>query len=189
MYHLRSRHQTGSADFPHPAFTQTRATEQYADRSQLSSAAKPRSKISIVSRLTAGVRKGTFVQAEFLSSDSACLRPGPFAPRSLPAWPLPMSQPGSRPEAHQGYEFPWRVDLTRATPQAIPPGPPGFSTDLSPRAIRSTPESPTAARTHCFTIGGRLRHVAQLGRSRLHNEAESVHLRYRSRVRLDQRRR
>jgi hypothetical protein len=28
-------------------------------------------------------------------------------------------------------------------------------------------------RTHCFATGGRLRHVVQLGRSRLLNEAES----------------
>src|ERR1035441_1353454 len=37
----------------------------------------------------------------------------------------------------------------------------------------TTPESPVAACTHCFTTGVRLHHVWQFGRSQLHNEAES----------------
>jgi len=35
------RRQTGRADFPHPAFTQTLAPEQYVPQSQLTLAAKP----------------------------------------------------------------------------------------------------------------------------------------------------
>jgi hypothetical protein len=78
--------QTGRADFPHPAFTQTLAAQQYAGtQGRLSSAAKPRSKMRTVPNLRAGFRRGTRAQAEFPPSDSACLRPGRFAPRSLPA--------------------------------------------------------------------------------------------------------
>jgi hypothetical protein len=50
----------------------------------------------------------------------------------------------------------------------------------------TTPESPVIAHSHCFTTGDRLHHVVQLGRSHLLNEAESVRLRYGSRVRLRQ---
>lgn len=50
----------------------------------------------------------------------------------------------------------------------------------------TTPESPVTARTHCFITDSRLHLVVQLGHSRFSNEAESVRLRYGSRVRLRQ---
>ena len=178
-----SPHQTGHADFPHPAFTQTLATQRYAGRrTDLARRPKPRSKMGTVPNLTAGFRRGTRVQAEFPPSDSACLRSGPFAPRSLPASPLLRAGPTPAPGHSRVMHSPAVLAHSRA--------PPGWVSQV-PRLIcphapsPTTPESPMVACTHCFTIGGRLHHVWQLGRSRFCvTRPNRVRLRYGSRVRL-----
>jgi hypothetical protein len=49
---------TGREDFPHPALTQTLATQQYADRNRLSWAAQPRSKMRTVPQPCGGFSVG-----------------------------------------------------------------------------------------------------------------------------------
>jgi len=51
----------------------------------------------------------------------------------------------------------------RALASATPPGLPGSSTDLSPRAVPSHPGKPKAAVAHCFTSGVRLHRTRKTG--------------------------
>ena len=131
---------TGRADFPHPALTQTLAPKQYAGwKASLAQAAKPRSKMGTVPNRTAGFRSGTRVQAEFPPADSAGLRSGPFAPRSLPASPLLWAGPTpgrSRSEVMNSSR------ALHGSPPCTPPGLPGSSTDLSPCAVPNHPGEP-----------------------------------------------
>src|SRR5208337_4468733 len=131
--------QTGRADFPHPAFTQTLAARQYADQSQLSPAAKPRSKMRIVPQPC-----GWFSVGGLASKRNS----HPLTPRvCVPA-----------PSLHSRYLLlcycrPVRLPYGAASrvmhsPRALaaspatPPGLPGSSTDLSPCAVPNHPGEP-----------------------------------------------
>ena len=97
-------------------------------------------------------------------------------------FPATMGRSDSRTAPPQGYEFP--SDVGRLRPHRRVSQVPRLICPHAPSP--TTPESPMTARTHCFIIGGRLHLVVQLGRSHFSNEAESVRLRYGSRVRLRQ---
>lgn len=131
-----------------------------------------------VPNLAAGFRRGTFVQAEFPPSDSACLRPGPFAPRSLPASSLLWAGP-TPDQATLRLFIPvgrWLTPPRRVSqvPRLICPRAP------SP----TTPEGPTSACTRYFPIGSRLHHsLAGWPPSTGLTRPTRVRFRYGSRVR------
>ena len=76
-----------------------------------------------------------------------------------------MGRSDSRTEPPQGYAFPSDVGLQSRPPRRVSQVP----RLICPHAPSpTTPESPVIARSHCFTTGGRLHHVVQLGRSQLY---------------------
>jgi hypothetical protein len=123
---------TGRADFPHPALTQTLAAPQYASRkADLAGPPSLGLRWELLPTLRSGFRRGTLVQAEFPPSDSACLRSGPFAPRSLPASSLLWAGP----TPNRGRSRVMFSSEALVVFPTTPPGLPGSSTDLSPRAV------------------------------------------------------
>ena len=100
--------------------------------------------------------------AGVLCSTGITRRPHSYDPLRLPA------EPGT------GYLFP-----TPVGPTAHPAGETLSWVSQVPRLIcrcplsPTTPESPTAARARCFTVGIRLRHIRKHGHSQLRHEAES----------------
>ncbi len=130
---------TGREDFPHPALTQTLAAQQYVDRNRLSSAAQPRSKMRTVPQPCGWGSVGGLSSKR--NSHPLTQRVCVPAPSLHGRYPLrsyyePVRLPTEPP---QGYAFPSGVG---PLPQATPPGLPGSSTDLSPRAVPNHPGEP-----------------------------------------------
>jgi len=111
---------------------------------------------------------GPVDQAALLSSDSACPRQGPLAPRALPRFLATMGLSDSR-------HGPLQVMDSLQTLAARPP--PCRASQVPrcdcPSALSpTTPGCPVVAHARCFTTGGRLRHLWQVDRTHKRNEAE-----------------
>jgi hypothetical protein len=124
---------TGREDFPHPALTQTLAAQRYADRSRLSSAAQPRSKMRTVPQPCGRV------SVEGLSSkrnshpltQPVCVpAPSLHGHYPLPRYSEPVRLPTRPPSA---------IYSRKTLAHAASPGLPGSSADLSSRAVSSHP--------------------------------------------------
>jgi hypothetical protein len=113
-------------------------------------------------------RNGSIDQAALLSSDSACPRQGPLAPRALPRFLATMGLSDSR----HG-----RLPVI-GSPQTLAAGPPPRRASQVPRcdcpSVPSpiTPGCPAVDIARCFTTGGRLHHLWQAGHTHKCNEAE-----------------
>jgi hypothetical protein len=113
-------------------------------------------------------RNGSIDQAALLSSDSACPRQGPLAPRELPRFFATMGLSDSR---HSHLPV---ID----SQQMLAAWPPPCRVSQVPRCdcpsapSPITPRCPAVAITRCFTAGGRLHHIREAGRTHMRNEAE-----------------
>ena len=114
------------------------------------------------------LRSRPFGQAALLSSDSACPRQGPLAPRALPRFLATMGLSDSR----RG-----RLPVIDSRP-TLRPGPSPRRVSQVPRCdcpsapSPSTPGCPAVAHARYFAVGGRLHHNGQVSHIQKHNEAE-----------------
>ena len=162
---------TGREDFPHPALTQTLAAQQYAGRNRLSSAAQPRSKMRTVPQPRGWFSVGGLSSKR--NSHPLIQHVGVPAPSLHGRYPLPRYyEPVRLPtEPPQSYAFPSGVGLLAPT---TPPGLPGSSTDLSPRAVPNHPGEPGDCSCPIASppVSGFVTY-GSLAALSLHNEAES----------------
>ena len=113
-------------------------------------------------------RNGPVDQAALLSSDSACPRQGPLAPRALPRFLATMGLSDSR----RG-----RLPVIYSRP-TLRPGPSPRRVSQVPRCdcpsapSPSTPGCPAVAHARYFAAGSRLHHIGLAGHIQKHNEAE-----------------
>ena len=162
--------QTGRADFPHPAFPGFFAGGMH-DAGRLASQrsgrlGEPR-----------GLWPVLWEQSSMLYSSPLTtrqIRQGSFARPALPGVLTTMS-PSDSPRSQETVIHSRRLLADRNASSVRP----RRGASQVPRLICRrppsplTPRSPTAARARCFTIGMRLHHLWQDGRSHLCNEAET----------------
>jgi len=113
-------------------------------------------------------RNGTFVQAALLSSDSACPRQGPLAPRALPRFFATMGLSDSR-HSHLPVIDSQQMLAARPPPCRVSQVP---RCDCPSAPSPITPGCPAVAHARCFTTGDRLHHVRKTGHTHMCNEAE-----------------
>ena len=113
-------------------------------------------------------RNGSIDQAALLSSDSACPRQGPLAPRALPRFFATMGLSDSR---HSHLPV---ID----SQQMLVAWPPPYRASQVPRCdcpsapSPITPGCPAVAIARCFTAGNRFHHIWQADHTHMCNEAE-----------------
>jgi hypothetical protein len=135
-----SSNRTGG--FPASGFhVNSRHKVVHEEYDSLNLAAQPASQEKTVPDLAVSSSVGGLApKRHSLPLTQTCLRSDPFAPRSLPASLLLWACPTPKRSRCQGYVFPQCVAGISA---ATPPGLPGSSADLSPRAVPSHPGKPS----------------------------------------------
>jgi hypothetical protein len=163
-----SPHQTGRADFPHPAYPKIFVSGMH-EVNRLGNQRNHRLGEAL------GIRR--LVGASSMYNDSPLttiqFRQGPFARPALPGVLTTTNPSDSRSWPQHGYWFPWPVVSavrTLVTPRRVSQVP-VWVCRCPPSAL--TPGSPIAAFAHCLAVDDRLHPIWRVGRSRLRNEAET----------------